>query len=91
MKEEKYYCDFCKKETHAYGACTIRIWAGQGLHLEDTYPEYKDSTRKYRESEEFLVCDECIGEKITRCHGDTAPFAIQNGFRKFLKKFSWIK
>jgi len=93
-KEEKYYCDNCGKEVWSQSGCvSIAVYAAQGPRdnfkawkSEDLWPYWK-----HRELYNQLLCEKCVGERVTVNHGDDHHFSLSHKAKKFLKKFGFIK
>lgn len=93
MREEKFYCDLCKKEVWDANSVTIWVLAKQGPEAPSHFnkDDFENRAWKYRTDESIVACSECLGEKLTHCFGDTPPLAVENGFTKLLKKLKFLK
>ena len=91
MKKETWLCDICGSEPKLE-MISIAIFARQGtsddaFSLKDHFSDYR---WKYKTEKLLNVCENCVGEKITRCWGDTAPFKVPS-FQRLLEKIGILK
>ena len=91
-REEKYYCDFCKGEVWHQSRCAVvKIQATQWPQGYDGNKEFDSILWRHRDDFQYLVCEDCCGEKITINHGHDARFSFSEGFKVFLKKIGIVK
>ncbi len=92
---ETYSCDKCGVETSPGIGTTLIVLAYQGYesgHGLFDVDRWNKTGQKYKMSMTTYLCDDCVGEKVQRCHGDTPPFGISKAvISKLLSRLGFSK
>lgn len=94
--EVKHFCDSCGKEIWWQARCaTFNIYVAQGprdeVFTEEEWEKKDNPYWKHREFFSYVLCEKCIGEKVTINHGDDARFSLSNHSKTFLRNFKLWK